>query len=238
MNLIMTMAGEGSRYKGIFNNPKPLIELQNQPLFFWSTNSVLKYYNINNLIFVILKKHNDKFDLAKKIYNTYPNSKVVILDKILDGPLKSALKAVELIDNDEMLMINDCDHIFFSNYLYLNKDSLNFDSALCTFQSSHPNYSYALFKDNNLIDIKEKKVISNSAICGAYLFKNKNIFINNAIKFISNNLKNEYFMSDVYSELLKNKNKIINIPLDIHLSFGTPDEYNQVSKSPIFNLFK
>ena len=43
-HLIMPMGGKGQRF---FNDgfvvPKPLIEINNRPFFYWSTMSILKY---------------------------------------------------------------------------------------------------------------------------------------------------------------------------------------------------
>mgnify|MGYP002753037780 CR=1 FL=1 len=55
INLIMPMAGGGTRFK---NNeidiPKPLIEINGKPFFFWATQSIVKFIEIENLIFVVL----------------------------------------------------------------------------------------------------------------------------------------------------------------------------------------
>ncbi|MBR1730114.1 MAG: hypothetical protein IJ728_11405 [Selenomonadaceae bacterium] len=42
LHLIMPMAGGGTRFneKG-FNIPKPLIEIQNKPFFYWAVQSVI-----------------------------------------------------------------------------------------------------------------------------------------------------------------------------------------------------
>ena len=63
----MPMAGGGTRFK---NNeidiPKPLIEINEKPFFFWATQSIVKFIEIENLIFGVLKEHVEKYNIDKK----------------------------------------------------------------------------------------------------------------------------------------------------------------------------
>ena len=67
INLIMPMAGGGTRFKkeGIML-PKPLIELDGHPFFFWATQSIAKFIDIDNLIFVVLKEHIENYKILSK----------------------------------------------------------------------------------------------------------------------------------------------------------------------------
>lgn len=75
INLIMPMAGGGTRFKkeGI-DIPKPLIELNGKPFFFWATQSIIKFVKIDELIFVVLKEHVKKYKIDREILKYYPNS--------------------------------------------------------------------------------------------------------------------------------------------------------------------
>ena len=76
----------------------------------------------------------------------------------------------------------------------------------------------------------EKKVISNQAICGAYYFKNKDIFKISANEYLDNCSYDEYFMSGIYNIMIKNKMQIKFFSTDLHISFGTPVEYEESKK--------
>ena len=76
----------------------------------------------------------------------------------------------------------------------------------------------------------EKKVISDKAICGAYYFKNKNIFKIAVEKYLDNCIYDEYFISGVYNVMIKNNLLIKYFPTDLHISFGTPEEYEDSKK--------
>ena len=235
LNLIMPMAGGGTRFKnnGI-NIPKPLIEINKKPFFFWATQSILKFINIENLIFVVLKDHIEKYDIDKKILKYYPNAKIQIINTILNGAVFTCLEGIKRIDNDKPILFNDCDHAFLSRQFYnycMNQDFNGVDGALLTFYSNDDKYSYiALDEKNNVTKTIEKKVISNKAICGAYYFKNKNIFKTSVEEYIDNCTYEEYFISGVYNIMIKNNLLVRYFPTDLHISFGTPEEYEEAKK--------
>jgi len=179
INLIMPMAGGGTRFKkeGI-DIPKPLIELNGKPFFFWATQSIIKFVKIDELIFVVLKEHVKKYKIDREILKYYPNAKLKIIDQVLNGAVLTCLEGIELIDNENPVLFNDCDHSFLCKtfYDFILKSKNDIDGAILTFTSNDPRFSYIEINDlGNVIRTIEKKVISNKAICGAYYFKNKNI---------------------------------------------------------------
>ena len=235
INLIIPMAGGGTRFKkeGI-EMPKPLIDLNGKPFFFWAAQSIVKFLKVEKLIFIVLREHVEKHEIDKKILEYYPEAQLKVIDKVLNGAVLTCLEGVELIDNDNPILFNDCDHTFLSDSFYkycLKKDFTNIDGALLTFTSNDEKYSYISFdKKNNVIETKEKKVISNQAICGAYYFRNKEIFKISANEYLHNCSYEEYFMSGIYNIIIKNKMKIKSFSTDLHISFGTPVEYEESKK--------
>jgi dTDP-glucose pyrophosphorylase len=230
INLIMPMAGRGSRFsKAGFHTPKPLVELENRPFFWWSVMSIIRNVEVASLICVVLKEHVEVFDIKNKICSFFPEAKFVVLDDVTDGALDTACQGVEIIDNDYPVVINDCDHAFEISHLseYLkNIDEIS--GYLCHFKSSLPAYSYALYDNNYLVRTVEKEVISDMAIAGAYIFKNKNIIIKYYDEYKNNCEYNESYISGLYNLMVRGNEKIKGITLDSHISFGTPDELSKV----------
>ena len=76
IHLVMPMGGGGTRFgnKG-FNVPKPLIELQGKPFFYWATQSIVKFVDVEDITFVVLQDHIDRFAIDQKI-KEYENGKV------------------------------------------------------------------------------------------------------------------------------------------------------------------
>ena len=235
INLIIPMAGGGTRFKkeGI-EMPKPLIDLNGKPFFFWAAQSIVKFLKVEKLIFIVLREHVEKYEIEKKILEYYPEAQLKVIDKVLNGAVLTCLEGVKLIDNDNPILFNDCDHAFLCNSFYEFCKINNFnevDGGLLTFKSNDSKYSYvALDENDNVIQTMEKKVISNQAICGAYYFKNKDIFKIAVNEYLDNCIYNEYFISGVYNVMIKNNLLIKYFPTDLHISFGTPEEYEESKK--------
>lgn len=238
-HLIQPMGGGGTRFYGTAIMPKPLIDLQGKPFFYWSTISLSKSENLKDITYVILQEHADKFNLDKEIHNYFPNSSVVYLEKMLNGAVLTSMEGVKAIDDDLPIIFNDCDHAFvckeFFDYVNNNGDA---DGGLMTFKSDENKYSYICYEDDKIVGTIEKKVVSNDAICGAYYFKNKDTFLKYANRYLDNCNYNEFFMSGVYNEMCKDGLKIVKFETDMHLSFGTPDEYAQIKNSPNFKVLE
>ena len=235
MHLIMPMGGAGSRfYKDGYRMPKPLIEIEGKPFFYWATNSVAHFMNVDDITFVVLKEHVDKFDIDKAILKYFPLAKLIIIPKVLEGAVLTCMEGVKNINDDDSLLFNDCDHAFVCRKFY-DFNGAGLDGALLTFKSKDPRYSFLeMDADGNVIRTVEKQAISDNAICGAYYFKDKNTFMKNAIRYLDECDYSEYFMSGVYNVMAKEGLKIGNFTCDEHLSFGTPEEFLAAKGNEIF----
>lgn len=229
IHLIMPMGGSGSRFsKHGFDLPKPLIPIYGKPFLFWATSSILKFNEIIDLTFVILKEHIEKYSLDKEILKHYPNARIVVLDHVLNGPVLTCLEGIKAINDDYPILFNDCDHLFKSdefNQACKKGDILDLDGALVTFKSNEPQFSYVRYENGKAVGTVEKRVVSNDAICGAYLFRSANQFRQLAESYLSNCEYSEYFISGMYNEMAKQGGKIAIYSTDYHIPFGTPEEY-------------
>ena len=239
-HLIMPMGGAGSRfYKNGYMQPKPLIEIEGKPFFFWATMSIKKFVDIQDLIFVVLQQHIDGFKIDEAIRSCFPEAQIMIIPEVLPGPVFSALKGIEMVKDDAPIIFNDCDHMFCCSQVnkLLNKGNINADGILLTFQSNAPQFSYVKYgEDGKIIGTVEKKVASSHAICGAYIFRNSDVFKQMSEEYIKNCSYNECFMSGVYNVMCDYSLVIKDYLLDYHVEFGTPEEYKAAVGSPFFRL--
>lgn len=239
IHLIMPMGGAGSRF---FNDgfvlPKPLIEINDKPFFYWATKSISKYVDLADITFVILQEHINNFNIDDKILKYFPDANIVAIPRVLNGAVLTCMEGIKEINDDNPIVFNDCDHLFYCSLFneYCNNGNFDkIDGALLTFISEDPKFSFLELDDNdNVIRTVEKEAISNKAICGAYYFKNKNIFLNNANQYLNECNYSEYFVSGVYNTMIKNKLIIKNFTVDSHLPFGTPEEYEIAKNSDQF----
>lgn len=230
IHLIMPMGGGGTRFGNMgFELPKPLIELQGRPFFYWAVQSVVKFMDVQDITFVVLQEHVDRFEIDKKIREFYPAAKVQIIPHLLNGAVLTCMEGAKTIADKKPILFNDCDHAFTSKSFYrycTDGEYEKIDGALLTFRSDSPNYSYVQFDDDGRVTgTIEKQVVSNEAICGAYYFKDRTTFETAAESYLKHCAYKEFFMSGVYNVLCDKGSIVKTFEIDEHISFGTPEEY-------------
>jgi dTDP-glucose pyrophosphorylase len=226
LNVLIPMAGVGSRFKEKgYTFPKPLIEVHQKPMI----QVVLENINIEaNYIFLVLKEHYEKYNLKAFLKSIKPNCKIVIVDKITEGAACTALLAKKYIDNNSMLLIANSDQYIdwnVSETMYsLMKP--NIDGGILCFNSNHPKWSYALEKNNQIIEVAEKNPISNFATVGIYYWRKGGDFVKYANQMIKKNIRtnNEFYICPVYNEAIKNNKRIEKRMIDKMYGLGTPED--------------
>ena len=228
-HLLLPMGGRGARFSKLgYDLPKPIIPIYDKPFFYWAVKSITTFNEVIDITFVVLKEHIENFKIDEEIKRFFPDAKIVVLDHVLNGPVLTCLEGIRSISDDNPILINDCDHLFKSsefNKIWKTDGINSIDGALVTFKSNLPQFSYIIYENGKIVGTIEKEVLSNDAICGAYLFKNKNQFMSLADKYLTNCKYNEYFISGMYNVLAENGGSILAFNTDYHVSFGTPEEY-------------
>ncbi len=237
-HLIMPMGGAGSRFsKNGILQPKPLIEIKGKPFLYWAASAVEQHVDVEGVTFVVLKKHVKEFEIDQVIREYYPDAEIIILEDILPGPVFTTLRGIETINDDHPVIFNDCDHAFVSSALksYMEKASMDCDAGVLTFHADGPQYSYLKLSPEGTIEgTVEKKVVSDRAIFGAYLFRTADVFRKAAEKYVNNCPYSECFMSGIYNVLLQDRRTLREFSLEEHVEFGTPEELTEAMKSDYF----
>lgn len=243
LHLIMPMGGAGSRFfKNGFVMPKPLIEIHGKPFLFWATRSIEKYVALADITFVVLKQHIAEFHIDKVILKYFPDAKIQAVDfeEVKSGPVMTCLAGLRNITDDQPILFNDCDHMFCCNYFTedMNNGSWDYDGALLTFQSDQPQFSYIQYENGRIVGTVEKKVVSNHAICGAYVVRNGQMFHEMAEEYLKNCNYSEFFVSGIYNVMCRKGLIVKNYTVDFHVPFGTPVEYEQAQGSEYFKMLE
>ncbi|MGM9926752.1 MAG: NTP transferase domain-containing protein [Bacillus sp. (in: firmicutes)] len=239
IHLIMPMGGRGSRFsKNGFVIPKPLIEINGNPFLYWATRSIEKYVDIEDITFVVLKQHILENHIDDVIRKYYPFANIVAVDfeEVAQGPVMTCIAGLRNIHDDNPILFNDCDHMFRCSSFNedANKSIFDYDGALLTFESDQPQYSYIRYENDRIIGTVEKEVVSNSAICGAYVIKNAETFKKMAEKYFQACSYKEFFVSGIYNVMCDEGMKVKNYVTDFHVPFGIPEEYEEAKDSPFF----
>lgn len=242
LNLIMPMGGRGSRFSEHgYNCPKPLIDIHGAPFFYWATQSIRKFVALNRLIFVVLQEHIDQFHIDNEIKKYFPEAIIHVIPEVLNGAVLTCLEGVKEV-YDGPLLFNDCDQMFLCQEFYdfcAKAEFAGVDGALLTFTANEPKYGYLEYDGNgDVIRTVEKEVISNDAICGAYYFRDVQLFKNTVEDYLRNCNYQEYFLSGLYNVMAAGGKKIKGFKTDFHIAFGTPEEYQIAIMSDRFEELK
>ncbi|MDE1154580.1 MAG: NTP transferase domain-containing protein [Acidobacteriaceae bacterium] len=239
MNLVMPMAGRGSRFarEGILT-PKPLVELGGKPFFWWAVESIRRSAPggaLEQISFVVLEEHIERFHIDQTILGFYPEAKVIAIPEVTAGSAETAAIGLRVIDNSAPVAINDCDHAFLTGPLEETIHALthgNASAALMTFQSSNPGFSYVRFDENGkIIGTVEKQVVSTYAIAGCYLFRSAALYLQHYEQYLKSCSYQELFISGIYNnEILASGGNVKLHSLLDHFPFGTPEEYRAVEQ--------
>ena len=227
LNILIPMAGAGKRFeKAGYTFPKPIIEIQNKPMIQWVYESL----NIEGqYIFIIQKNHQKKFNLISVLKTLVPNCKIIITNGLTEGAACTALLSEKYINNDNPLLIANSDQFieWDSSKVMYHFTSKNFDGGILTFNSIHPKWSYAKCdKDNNVLEVAEKKVISKNATVGVYYWKKGKDFVKYAKTMIKKDVRvnNEFYICPVYNEAIIDKKKILAKEVNKMMGIGTPED--------------
>ena len=83
VNILIPLAGKGSRFKDKFDKPKPLILFENKPMI----QHVIESIKIEGTyIFIIQKSHNINNELSNLLKKICNKCEIVEIDYYTDGP--------------------------------------------------------------------------------------------------------------------------------------------------------
>ena len=238
LHIIMPMAGEGSRFaKAGWKTPKPLIELKGIPLFQRAISSVAIDGVDMKYSFIVRQEHIDNQHIDQLIKDILPEARIFSVKKTTRGAVETCLVAEAGIDDDDAIVVMDCDLEFRSiAYNKLVSDALSVPAgeadggALVSFESDNPRYSYAQVDDQGcVIRTAEKEPISNHALCGAYFFGSGKDFKRIAHQLLDDGThgKAEFYVSLLYNYLLVEGKTVRLATMEEYHSYGTPEELIQ-----------
>lgn len=228
LNVVIPMAGEGSRFKiAGYTFPKPLIDIKGKPMI----QVVVENLNIDaNYIYIVRKEHYEKYNLKYLLNMITPNCNIVQVDQLTEGAACTVLLAKEYINNDNNMLIANSDQFVewdSCDFLYKMISHKNVDGGILTFKSTHPKWSYInVDEEDNVIDVQEKKVISDIATVGIYYYAKGSDFVKYAEKMISDNVRvnNEFYVAPIYNEYIKDNKIIKHYDVDKLWGLGVPED--------------
>jgi len=230
MNILIPMAGEGSRFKKEgYTFPKPLIDVNGKPMI----QRVVENLDFDaNYIFLVRKEHLENFQL-KSLLDIVTNNRstVIEVDSLTEGAACTTLIASEFIDNDEDLLIANSDQIIEYSRENFNtlKRLTSVDGIVFTFRAIHPKWSFIKVNSRGMgTRVAEKDPISDIATCGIYYYRKGSDYVKYALQMIEKNkrVNNEFYVCPVYNELIQDGKSLIPFYVDKMHGLGTPEDLN------------
>ena len=229
LNVLIPMAGAGSRFEQAgYTFPKPLIEVKGKPMI----QVVVDNLNIKaNYIYVVQKKHREKYNLDTLLNLITPNCKIVETEGVTEGAACTTLLAKEYIDNDNPLFFANSDQFveWDSNEFMYKMNETDVDGGIVSFRATHPKWSFAKIDDDGFVtEVAEKNPISDIATVGYYYWKHGSDFVKYAEQMIDRNIRvnNEFYVCPVFNQAIEDEKKIITFDVPKMWGLGTPEDLN------------
>lgn len=235
INIVIPMAGAGSRFaQAGYAKPKPFIDVAGKPMIV----RVLENLACPDARYILIarKEHMDaEADLVRQIERDF-NATFIPIEKLTEGTSCTVLYARRWINNDEPLMIANSDQIVDADIRAFVADCAQrgLDGSILTFDdvARDPKWSFAkIDADHLVIEVQEKKPISEHATVGIYLFSHGRDFVDAAIDmFIERDrVNNEYYTCPTYNYLIRAGKRvgIYNIDMSAMHGIGTPEDLNK-----------
>lgn len=235
INILIPLGGAGKRFTDAgYREIKPFIDVNGETMI----RSVIKNLNHKDVhfIFVINEEYISPEEFRSHISNLEISYGVFSTPTLTQGPASTVLIAKDAINNDDPLIVINCDQIildFSLEHILDFSRSTDCDGLLGCFLSSSKKNSYVKLDPNGEVcDVKEKIVISNIATNGLHFWKHGKYFVGSAEKMIQSNdrYNNEFYVAPTYNYMIKDGKKILPFFYNLHFPIGTPEDLDKFLK--------
>lgn len=235
MNIIFGLCGEGSRFRVAgYNIPKYLITVNNAPMIYHAVDSLRvpgKKY------FVVKTTHLQQYPFLEKFLLGL-GDEIIKCDTPTQGAAETLLLAKPFITDIDAPMISaNCDqYMEWNSTRFLHTIVDNPDTSyILTYKETSPKCSYTRKNDlGDVVEVREKQVISDNATIGVYHWAKTKDFFTDAEQMIAEDVKenNEYYVAPVYNYSIARGLKVRNYELNNgeFWPIGTPEDLAEFRK--------
>jgi NDP-sugar pyrophosphorylase family protein len=234
VNVIIPAAGEGSRFaKAGWKKPKPFIDVDGQLMLERVVKNVTP---LDSSVTVLLRQ--EHLDAHPKIAYRLQESgyRIAPVSRLTEGTASTVLLARRVFDNDQPMMVANSDQLVDFDIGKFIDDCIQrrLDGSILVFRdkSMDSKWSFARINDEGLVlEVAEKKPISDLATVGIYLFAKGKDFVAAALDMMVANdrVNNEFYTCPVYNYMIRNGARIgvYEIPMSAMAGLGTPEDLSQ-----------
>ena len=221
------MAGLGTRFpRDQFEKPKPLISINSEPMIARAISSL----DIDGTYHFVIQAGDYSDELRSVINNINKETNIVEIDYLTDGPAQTALLMSDVINSNQELVIANCDQIMeWSGEIFLHNARL-YDGAVVTYYATTDKNSYAKLDINgDVVEIREKEVISTTSLNGIHYWKKGSYFVSSVMDMINANdraINGEFYIGPSFNYMIKKGLRVgsYHIPNEMHHAVGDPED--------------
>ncbi|KAF4340069.1 capsule biosynthesis phosphatase [Fusarium beomiforme] len=247
LNVLIPIGGIGSRFaKEGYRFPKPLINIVGQPMLLWLIDN-LSLRPRDTLWIAVNENIDNEFRIGQLVSKTFPKIDLKLL--LLRHQTKGASETLYMITRSmtkehlqHRTVSLDCDTIYWHDILASVRKMPSGHGGCFYFidEGDKPIYSYISTEiDSNgaerIVEIQEKKAISNKANTGAYVFPSAAVLQNWAadnldVQYPDGAEVGEYYTSQVISMMVHSGVPYIGLPISTKdfSVVGTPEQLQKL----------
>tara|TARA_Y100000589_G_C27186145_1_gene642760 strand:+ start:666 stop:1370 length:705 start_codon:yes stop_codon:yes gene_type:complete len=224
IKLIMPMAGEGNRFKEKgYDLPKPLVPVKGIPMFQYTEQQI--GIDFDERIFIVRKDHN----IASTIRQFIKGATIIELDEPTEGTACTLYKAKHLFEEGDGVFVANCDQSVQWDSNKVNsiiQDGV--DGLIATFIDAerNPKWSFAKTEADKVVEVAEKKAISDRATVGYYYWRDANQMFRNIDQMIEadDRVNGEFYTCPVYNYTIKEGANVCAFDVVSMQGIGTPED--------------
>jgi len=248
MNLVICMAGRNTRFHDVgIDIPKYLLPLSDRPVIEMIIQNLIASNSFANVYLVAHQR--DIFfraELETSLSNLGIDPKHLSYIGETKGQADTANEALTILDLNlhEPIVFHNADTILLSRDTEVLKKTLQLGhGSIDVFLADSPSYSYVDIQKGRILEIVEKRVISNWATSGLYGFPSGAVFQSYFKKFSEHAVSRdatELYISDIINLMLADNFNFEPLShelkgLSTTLVIGSPEEYRAIQSSPSFS---
>jgi NDP-sugar pyrophosphorylase family protein len=244
LDTFVLMAGNGTRFKNSKYDYtiKPLVKIHGKTILEWTLSSLPKELYENKFInFAIRSEHIEKYDLINYLHSITPLVDYKIFDKLTRGNLDTAYQCInsQAFIGEHPVLFLDSDNLYGGNEFcnFISSINKEFFAVVNIFEpmDNSTKWCFADVNDQNRVrKIYEKPqsyldVLGWKSMIGSFYFSSISMFRKLAEKILKTQqpIKNEYYMSMVIDEYLKNEIPVFAYKSNYMIPLGDPESCQQ-----------
>lgn len=227
MNVLFGLCGLGSRFANAgYDIPKYLIEYGGTTMIAHAVNTL----GISGKIhFIVKEEHLLHYPFIEKMLLSLGDN-IIVCKKQTQGAAETLLLAKPFLNLSLPMISANCDQYLewdpklFKNTLVTNPNT----SYVVTYTENSTKCSYVREADGQIVEVREKKVISNMATVGIYHWAKTLDFMQDAESMIELGIKEhgEYYVAPVYNYTIARQKLVKSYKINNSEFYpvGTPDD--------------